>query len=158
MNIALEQCEKDFIMQAWLCHGNNEPGLGKDLFQQFAPSKQKKILRYVEEVREIYHQIKLGIWDGPPKKTHFVYFIKNKGLVKIGCTAGCPEDRIKALFPANHPHNGEVTLLHTIRVDYKYDGEKQFHHHFAKKRVGTSGEWFALTDEDIEIIKKIKEI
>jgi Meiotically up-regulated gene 113 len=48
------------------------------------------------------------------------------------------------------PH--EVTLIHSIETDDMVGLEALLHERYADKRM--NGEWFALSDEDVNEIKK----
>ncbi len=78
-----------------------------------------------------------------------IYFIRDRdtGLTKIGQSED-PERRLSQLVKQStllpRPHN--FMILKTWE-DYTYI-EKALHDHFAEKRV--RGEWFDLTDQDIE--------
>lgn len=69
---------------------------------------------------------------------------------KIGRSANLP-DRLK-MFGVKLPFDFE--LLHTIPAADAYAAERMLHNHYADKRG--HGEWFNLTDGDIENIRAIE--
>lgn len=83
-------------------------------------------------------------------KHGFVYLIKSGETYKIG-KAKRIDDRMSSISPVlPHP----IELIHSIERD-EYDAlELELHERFADKRL--NGEWFALTEQDIEAIKAIK--
>jgi len=162
---------QEWMLVCWLCYGGNSPGKEYDWFHALDPKLQKNMRTHTELVRTLVQSMEgddqseidtaqknLEIFVTQLHKaqgTGSVYFALNRGLVKIGCTSQRPVDRIKTLFPSNHPDDEEVVLLHSIPTNQRFKLEKEFHDCFADKRVG--GEWFILTDEDVEIIKEIEE-
>ena len=82
-----------------------------------------------------------------PKKG-FVYFIKaENGLIKIGQTKDL-SNRYKQI---QHSALLKTELLFAIESDDGIKLEEKLHHFFENKMK--KGEWFALSDGDIEIIK-----
>jgi len=156
----------------WLCHGRDHPGKECDLFSKLDPKIQKIMREHTELVRTLFQSLEgdsqseidsaqknLDKFVTDRKKSQgvgYIYFALNRGLVKIGCTSQRPIDRIETLFPSNHPEDGEVVLLHSISTNQRYKIEKEFHDYYVDKCV--QGEWFNLSDEDIEIIKEIKKL
>jgi len=84
----------------------------------------------------------------------YIYFAGKDDYIKIGRTSGDPNKRVDTLN-SNYPVDS-IKLLHIIKSGDTAKHEKEFHDYFADKRV--KGEWFKLTEEDIEMIKEIKEI
>lgn len=77
----------------------------------------------------------------------YVYIIKNNSnLYKIGCTCNLNE-RTKRL---NYMNGGISIILIFKFDDYKYY-ENKFHKLFKDKRQ--LGEWFNLSDNDLDFIK-----
>lgn len=73
----------------------------------------------------------------PNRKSGKIYFIKSRGLVKIGYTAGKVENRLQKLQIGS----GErLTLLGTVEGDQVI--ERQLHWRFKKQH--SHGEWFFL--------------
>ena len=103
-----------------------EPGTLREEFNsEFAKSRPKK-----EE----------NLYQG-------VYFVRSgDGLIKIGCTADLPT-RFKALQSAI-PTDLEIVAFY--RCDNVYEREREFHELFKDKKV--KGEWFELSDEDVEML------
>jgi len=89
-----------------------------------------------------------------PKKKGFIYFAKKGKYVKIGRTKNV-EGRICNLS-GKHPEETPIELLHSIHTEDMMGAEKAFHDYFSTKRI--KGEWFQLTEEDIECIGEVKEI
>lgn len=78
----------------------------------------------------------------------FVYIVKSELGCKIGRTKNL-DDRMN-LFNVKLPFNWEITKTYLLK-DYK-DFEKFFHSKFNHKRI--NGEWFDLSNEDLELIDK----
>ena len=57
---------------------------------------------------------------------------------------------------SNHPDSAPIKLLHSIPTKDTVEAEKGFHECFASKRI--KGEWFKLTEEDINSIRTITEL
>jgi hypothetical protein len=77
-----------------------------------------------------------------------VYFIRaDNGLVKIGNSSDV-RARFKAIDQAS-PCNLEIALL--IETESYIELEALFHQRFSGKRV--KGEWFGLSEEDIEAVR-----
>lgn len=85
-----------------------------------------------------------------PKKPGYVYLIRaDNGYYKIGRTVN-PAARLETLevrlpFP--------IEALHIVSCQDMTGTEKELHAKFQDKRK--DGEWFALTDEDVEYIKSL---
>jgi hypothetical protein len=77
----------------------------------------------------------------------YIYIVKtDNGLYKIG-SAGNVEQRIRKM-----PFR--VHLIHIISTDNVYDAETNLQERYRKQRIG--GEWFQLTDEQIEELKTVR--
>lgn len=86
------------------------------------------------------------------KKAGFIYVLQSAtGYCKIGKTKN-PKDRLR-LFSVKLPFEVEFAAL-VMRQDI-HDTEKWLHEHFAKQRV--NGEWFKLSELDIQLIKDLDE-
>lgn len=83
------------------------------------------------------------------KKKGHVYFIKDPeiNLIKIGRS----KELEKRFYALNKEFNENLEVVHKIYTDDCYSLEKILHERF--DRVRFSGEWFKLSDEDIEKIK-----
>lgn len=79
----------------------------------------------------------------------FVYILHSGGSFKIGRTndLGKRITQISPIMP--HP----VELVHSIKSEDCLELESRLHEHFSSKRL--NGEWFALTQEDVEYIKSL---
>ena len=79
----------------------------------------------------------------------WVYLIKENGddlLHKIGVTRSADlNKRLKALQTGN---GNQLLLLKSFWTDRPYKMEKMLHNHFQLNRE--EGEWFLLTQEDVE--------
>lgn len=62
-----------------------------------------------------------------------------------------PRDRLKT-FEVKLPF--KVDYIHLIKCQDRYSAEKRLHAQFAGKRL--NGEWFQLSDQDVQTIKRIK--
>ena len=86
----------------------------------------------------------------------YVYMIRAQGAHKIGCTRA-PYRRAAEI--ANQSASG-AELLHLISTDDPEGIEKYWHGRFSAKRLNglnkQSGEWFALTAEEVRAFKKRK--
>jgi len=81
-------------------------------------------------------------------KKGFIYILRaDNGVYKIGQTTQL-DDRIKQLG-IQLPY--ELELVHAVGTDHVLSAEQLLHKRYASKRQ--KGEWFALSDEDIEEIK-----
>jgi Meiotically Up-regulated Gene 113 (MUG113) protein len=80
----------------------------------------------------------------------YIYVIYWHGYYKIG-QAVRPDQRVKDI---GNMHPVKPTLVHLIPTDSMNRLEQHLHKWFAGKRV--SGEWFNLSNEDIQRIKAVK--
>jgi hypothetical protein len=116
------------------------------LFGHLPPSEQvSAVQKQYREKRKAEKALEAAkVYNG------YVYLIKAAtGLYKIGRTKSL-NDRF-SFFKNNLPF--EVELIHTISaVNYK-SAEKELHERFAPKRE--NGEWFRLTQEDVNLIEAI---
>jgi len=94
-------------------------------------------------------------WLNPPlDKDGYIYLLAGRedgtGYYKIGRTKN-PDSRIRQLgILLPYP----VELEHLIPCENTRSAEKALHNAFAPRR--TNGEWFILTEGDVEDIKRIK--
>lgn len=81
--------------------------------------------------------------------TKLVYLIKADNIYKIGVTTNL-QQRLKVI---------ERRIKKSVQVTHTFGGwtmaEKTMHLFYADKRI-VGGEWFNLTDEDVEKIKTIQ--
>ncbi len=86
----------------------------------------------------------------------YVYLVSAQGAYKIGSTRA-PYRRVAEL--ANQSAHG-AELLHKVPTDDPEGIEKYWHSRFADKRIAginkKSGEWFALSKDDVSAFKKRK--
>jgi Meiotically up-regulated gene 113 len=94
--------------------------------------------------------------EKPLPEGGYVYLIGAQSAFKIGCTRA-PYRRAAEI--ANQSASG-AELLHLISTDDPEGIEKYWHNRFSEKRLNgvnkQSGEWFALTGEDLRAFKKRK--
>ncbi|MGF2618471.1 GIY-YIG nuclease family protein [Rossellomorea vietnamensis] len=84
-------------------------------------------------------------------KPGFIYVIQEEGgFFKIGKSVN-PVTRLKTL-QTSHPR--PLQLVHVIEVEDMKSIESKLHDLFESKRL--SGEWFELTEEDVEFLKGIE--
>ena len=76
----------------------------------------------------------------------YIYLIEAKGTgkYKIGISKN-PKERLEQLQTAN---GEKLEIICTFATRYKYLLEKTLHSHFKSKQ--TLGEWFGLTDKEVE--------
>jgi len=88
------------------------------------------------------------IKDGP--EIRFVYLVHDgTGAYKIGYT----KDLSKRIWGQIQPaYPRRLELIHAIETEYAEALEAYWHSRFADKRL--NGEWFALTEEDVECFKR----
>ena len=82
------------------------------------------------------------------KKNSFIYIMKCAGFYKIGYSRQ-PEKRLLSI-QASNPLKVELIYFKKIRNVNKL--EIQIHDEFLNKQI--HGEWYALSGEDLEIIKE----
>lgn len=104
-------------------------------------------IKHIEKILEINEKTKIY-----PKKNGYIYLLKEffSGTYKIGRTVDLDERIGK--FEVNLPF--EVELVMSIPCEDYFYAEIAFHKLFKVKRK--KGEWFALTTEDINWLKKGK--
>jgi Meiotically up-regulated gene 113 len=107
---------------------------------------------FLEEKQSAQLETSTVIARAKAPKTGFVYLLKSsEGHYKIGCTIS-PDDRL---------HTFEVKLpfkVHYEHLIYSADRrrlESDLHKQFASKRI--EGEWFNLSDDDVNYIKSLKD-
>lgn len=84
------------------------------------------------------------------EKSGYVYLLRaDNGIYKIGRTKRL-DDRITRLS-VELPY--QLELICAIATDDMHDLEGKLHHRFADQRV--NGEWFSLTNENVESIKEV---
>jgi hypothetical protein len=81
-----------------------------------------------------------------------IYLLQNlsDGAIKIGFTRGRSERRMKQLSTGS---SGELQLVRTTFTDYGTALEAYLHNVFYYKKV--RGEWYNLTEDDINIVMKL---
>jgi hypothetical protein len=104
----------------------------------------KSALDRIKPVEETEHKKKAKKKDG------WVYVLFCMGRYKIGVTTQSVHDRVSAIargLPS------EPQLVTTIKTQDCYGLESTLHDRYGGKRL--KGEWFALSNEDVEYIKEI---
>jgi len=85
-------------------------------------------------------------------KAGCVYLIQaENGLYKIGMTIGSAKQRLETLQTGSPVR---LELCHTIPASNPIDLERQLHTYFSAKHH--HGEWFALSQDDVEYIMDIR--
>lgn len=110
----------------------------------------KEVKKYhEEELRKLEES--MCVTESPrAKQKGFVYFITDDTkLVKIGLSKN-----VNTRFKTMQTGNSTLKMIYYIETKDMDLTEKLFHERFKKKRI--HGEWFQLTDADIEYIKKGK--
>jgi hypothetical protein len=86
----------------------------------------------------------------PPNKRDeapgFIYLMRDtvhRQYYKIGLSRK-PRNRARQI--------GQVDLIHAIPTDNMLKAEREFHGHFARRRM--EGEWFRLTDKEVELFTR----
>ncbi|MGE6893809.1 GIY-YIG nuclease family protein [Priestia flexa] len=105
-----------------------------------------KTIEELEEIRFFSYRV------NRQKPQGIIYFVRalcgeQEGLVKIGYTTNLKT----RLLSLKGESGAEVELLHHIPTTDCLNMEKTLHNIFKSKRI--TGEWFDLSDEDIELIK-----
>lgn len=99
------------------------------------------------ETREEFHDYTVWVKYNP-KHNGIVYFAKDEcGLTKIGWT----QNFKKRKETLEQLEKKKIELIHYVSSFDCPTLEKTFHNMFKHKRV--KGEWFDLTEKDIELIK-----
>jgi len=88
-----------------------------------------------------------GSISKPESKSGIVYLLKSGEHYKIGLS----KSTNRRMMDISPKLPIEPRLIHTIQTKDMYDLEATFHEHFKEKR--TNGEWFLLTENDVEWIK-----
>ena len=79
-----------------------------------------------------------------------IYVIKGADLFKIGATTKSVEQRMRQLQVGSPVL---LSLCLSYYCDDVYASERKLHKHFAGRRH--HGEWFDLSDEDVEFIERL---
>lgn len=108
---------------------------------RLSPGERKKKKSLLHEYSRLHGSIGSG----------YVYFVKEKGTgkVKIGKALN-PYQRIARGFGVKIPY--ELEVLYLIRSHNDLKTERMFHKLYQRKRV--NGEWFDLSNHDLERIRK----
>jgi hypothetical protein len=85
----------------------------------------------------------------------YVYFVQAGGLFKIGNTYELRQ-RVRQIANQLRALAGDVKLIHAIVCHNPEQMEKAMQRRFAHRH--TTGEWFALTPEDVKEIQRIQEM
>lgn len=149
----IKECEKEELIKVFRKDNliiiliNNEKG--QKHYEYLESNKHKNILELVSYTHEYSEDIKpLKI----NKNAGYVYLLEYNNLYKIGCSKNI-DKRLHDL-EKNTPH--KINLIHSIKTDNKYKLENELHQKYKDKR--SKGEWFSLSDSDIQNIKNIGEI
>jgi hypothetical protein len=133
-------------IQKWLIE-NAEDKLYAEYARAAARERQREVQRR-QEVRQERQQKKSENRTNPG----YVYLVgADNGLYKIG-RAKNVDDRVN-FFGVKLPM--KTWLVHSFYSDNYDKAEKQLHEHFAEQR--NHGEWFNLSDADVEKIKSLSD-
>ena len=123
-----------------------KPELEKLLNQLIHSNEPIKVTKKAQELLNVKQHKKIQVREG-----EYVYLIQESvsKTIKIGYTNN-PNRRLTE-FKIQLPF--EIEHIHTIRCAKGRETEKLLHQHYRKKRV--NGEWFHLSDQDVEDIKKL---
>lgn len=106
----------------------------------------------IEEVNlQMMEEVKNGEYGGPKPapQSGYVYLLHHNGLHKIGVSSNVLK-RLNQISP-KMPY--EVSLVHCIKTPDMFALESALHEKYADKRA--NGEWFELSESDVEYIKSI---
>ena len=149
------------------------------LFHHQTPSGQDVLLpvglRSIIPSRQVWEQIKEGVdaffsaysqesldnhnWESLSRRVEnddgsisgpsngFVYLFRAGDIYKIGLSIN-PKQRSKAV---KAPNGQDIIIEHQISTDDMGALEQALHYRFSDKRL--EGEWFELTDSDVEYVK-----
>ena len=149
----LTECEKHELIKIFKYNTvsiillNNEKG--NKQFEYLKNNKNKPLWE-IMTFSENYYPIKEK--KNINKNAGYVYLLEYNNLYKIGCSKNI-DKRLHDL-EKNTPH--KINLIHSIKTDNKYKLENELHQKYKDKR--SKGEWFSLSDSDIQNIKNIGEI
>ena len=74
----------------------------------------------------------------------YLMYDEGNGLCKIGVTRGSAENRLRTLQTGN---SNKISIVHVYQTDDPFKIESLLHNRFRMQHE--SGEWFALTYEDM---------
>jgi hypothetical protein len=125
-----------------------------DLFyNSISQEDLEELIRLKQEERSKALEERRSNRQPEPKKQHpgYVYLLKSdSGLYKISRTSKIA-DRV-SWFTTKLPF--KVELIHSFKCENMVETERQLHERFSDKQH--TGEWFNLSDEDVEYIKGLK--
>lgn len=120
-----------------LCHH------AETMYEQLQP---KKVIQYLEINPDKSN------WQDNPGYIYFIQDIDHTKNIKIGRS----KDVDKRFLQFNTPIPFNIQIMHRIKCSDYISAENFFHKFFENKRV--KGEWFKLSDLDIQSIKQIEEL
>jgi len=122
------------------------PELEKLLNQLIHLNESIKVTKKAQELLNGKQDKKIKAREG-----EYVYLIQEdfSKTIKIGYT--CNPNRRLTEFKIQLPF--EIEHIHTMRCAKGRETEKLLHQHYHKKRV--NGEWFRLSEQDVDDIKKL---
>ncbi len=103
---------------------------------------------------EVLHKKYQEVIDKYSHHTDFVYFISDGSCTKVGVTKGTVIGRIKSLQSGNPRKLICIAFKFEPHVKDAYEIESWLHKEFENKHV--RGEWFVLTDEDINSYSTVR--
>jgi hypothetical protein len=97
--------------------------------------------------------ISIGATMNEDNGTGYVYLIKPVGhnVYKIGCTTNLEKRKLQQEKKLKTP----LEYVHFVKSNHYQSAEQAAHIMFSNSHL--SGEWFILTDEDVEKFKSIKD-
>jgi len=155
--------DKSYIRNGLLNHYHNHAATAIHAHRQFGAVMSDhakwvaciliKEIPLLLEADKCGHEYQYPYPEYVPSLKGYVYLIRaDNGLFKIGKT-GNPKNRLKSL---NTGSPCELRYVSIIKTDNMDDLEERLHYHFSNKRI--RGEWFALTDEDVDRISQLVEL
>lgn len=129
--------------------------LSESIISEYAPDKAIQMSnerRSLKWNRHRFKAVESEIIKEKESKVGFIYILYGGGYYKIGLTNDI-DRRLAQISPAL-PFT--VELVHTIKTDDMVRIEHFLHEKFADKRA--NGEWFSLSDDDIEWLKQLEYI
>ena len=111
---------------------------------------------YIEKYNAELHDHYFNRENAPAEKQErkktpgFIYVIKSGEYHKIGRTINL-ERRLRDISSTVGPI-AELALVHSFGVDDTIQAEAELHERFSDKRIRGRGEWFDLSQEDVDYI------
>ena len=117
----------------------------------FLEKRQRKTQSHQQDTNEVRFEYDIQDYASDYSGNVYLMFNNHTGRTKIGRTKNKPKFRERTL-QSDEP---DVELVFYRKVTDMCKTEKHMHHHFIEKR--TRGEWFDLTDNELEEARKMIE-